>query len=81
MAESETTTMTEGIMADDELYRGAAIDHWTKDKLQNRRRRDGQCGRRRCLGSCVGLGEQRPSRDGRRVWARISVYRLAELYW
>jgi hypothetical protein len=34
MAESETTTMTEGIMADDELYRGAAIDHWTKDKLQ-----------------------------------------------
>lgn len=34
MAESETTTMTEGTLTDDGLYRSAAIDRWTKDKLQ-----------------------------------------------
>ena len=34
MAELDTTTMTEERMADDGLYRSAAIDHWTKSKLQ-----------------------------------------------
>jgi hypothetical protein len=34
MAESDTTTMPDEAIADDELYRKSAIARWAKDKLQ-----------------------------------------------
>ena len=34
MAEQEATTMTKDMLADDRLYREAAVERWTNDKVE-----------------------------------------------